>query len=63
MLILQNQNINRQDLKTGGVDLTSLPIDSGTAMFDLTLKLEEQAGELLGELNLTLIYLIRQPQR
>ncbi len=54
MLILQNQNINRQDLKTGGVDLTSLPIDSGTAMFDLTLKLEEQAGELLGELEFNL---------
>lgn len=50
MFILQNQNQDRQGLETGGLCLESLPIDSKTAMFDMTLKLEEQGALLLGEL-------------
>ncbi|MBT5624845.1 MAG: amino acid adenylation domain-containing protein [Proteobacteria bacterium] len=50
MLILQNQNTDRENLSAGGVSMASLPVDSATAMFDLTLKLEEQAGALWGEI-------------
>jgi amino acid adenylation domain-containing protein/non-ribosomal peptide synthase protein (TIGR01720 family) len=49
MFILQTQNVERGDLKAGELKLTTLPIDSGTSMFDLTLKLEEQGGEIHGE--------------
>lgn len=49
MFILQNQNQDRGGLKAGDLELESLPIDSKTAMFDLTLKLEEQGDLLLGE--------------
>lgn len=50
MMILQNQNTERSRLRAGPLELSSLPVDSATAMFDLTLKFEEQANELLGEL-------------
>ncbi len=50
MFVLQSQNQERAGFKAGDLLLTSLPINTGTSMFDLTLKLEEQGGELLGEL-------------
>jgi amino acid adenylation domain-containing protein/non-ribosomal peptide synthase protein (TIGR01720 family) len=49
MFILQSQNQEREGLKAGELLLTSLPMHSGTSMFDLALKLEEQSGELQGE--------------
>ncbi|MFK7829719.1 MAG: amino acid adenylation domain-containing protein [Congregibacter sp.] len=50
MFILQNQNAQREGLRSGGVEMSSLPTDAASAMFDLTLKLEEQGGALEGEL-------------
>lgn len=49
MFILQTQNQERTGLKIGDLSMTSIPMDAATSMFDLTLKLEEQGGELLGE--------------
>lgn len=49
MFILQNQNQERGGLRVGELLMESMPIDAQTAMFDLTLKLEEQGSELLGE--------------
>lgn len=49
MFILQTQNQERTGLKIGDLSMTSIPMDTATSMFDLTLKLEEQGGELLGE--------------
>ena len=49
MFILQTQNQERTGLKAGDLTMTSLPMDAGTSMFDLTLKLEEQGGEIQGE--------------
>lgn len=49
MFILQNQNQDRGGLTADSLQLESLPIDSKTAMFDLTLKLEEQGERLFGE--------------
>ena len=49
MFVLQSQNQERAGFKAGELRLTSLPVTAGTSMFDLTLKLEEQGGELLGE--------------
>lgn len=49
MFILQTQNQERTGLKIGDLSVTSIPMDAATSMFDLTLKLEEQGGELLGE--------------
>lgn len=49
MFILQTQNQERTGLKIGDLNMTSIPMDAATSMFDLTLKLEEQGGELLGE--------------
>lgn len=49
MFILQTQNQERTGLKAGELTMTSLPMDAGTSMFDLTLKLEEQGGEIQGE--------------
>ncbi|GAB6040380.1 amino acid adenylation domain-containing protein [Endothiovibrio diazotrophicus] len=50
MFILQNQNAERTGLTCGGMEISSIPVDAASAMFDLTLKLEEQGGVLLGEL-------------
>jgi len=49
MFILQSQNQERDGLRAGDLLLTSLPMHAGTSMFDLTLKLEEQSGQLQGE--------------
>jgi len=50
MFILQNQNEERVGLKIGDLRLNVLPLAPETSMFDITLKLEEQDSELLGEL-------------
>ncbi len=50
MFILQNQNSERGGLRIGETEISSIPVDAASAMFDITLKLEEQGGELLGEL-------------
>ena len=46
----QNQNEERVGLKIGDLRLNVLPLAPETSMFDITLKLEEQDSELLGEL-------------
>jgi len=50
MFILQNQNQDRSGLKIGDLKLSALPLATQTAMFDITMKLEEQSSELQGEL-------------
>ncbi|MEI8399415.1 MAG: amino acid adenylation domain-containing protein [Alcaligenaceae bacterium] len=50
MLILQNQNEQREGLRIGDVRLKAVPIAAETAMFDLTLKFEEQSEQLFAEL-------------
>lgn len=50
MLILQNQNEERDGLRIGDVRLNAVPIAAETAMFDITLKFEEQSEQLFAEL-------------
>ena len=50
MLILQNQNEERDGLRIGNLRLNAVPIAANTAMFDLTLKFEEQSEQLFAEL-------------
>lgn len=50
MLILQNQNKERDGLRIGNVRLNAVPIAAETAMFDITLKFEEQSEQLFAEL-------------
>ena len=50
MLILQNQNEERDGLRIGDLHLNAVPIAANTAMFDITLKFEEQSEQLFAEL-------------
>jgi non-ribosomal peptide synthetase component F len=50
MLILQNQNEEREGLRIGDLRLNAVPIAADTAMFDMTLKFEEQSEQLFVEL-------------
>ena len=50
MLILQNQNEEREGLRMGEVRLNAVPIAAETSMFDITLKFEEQSEQLFAEL-------------
>ena len=50
MLILQNQNEERDGLRIGDLHLNAVPIAADTAMFDMTLKFEEQSEQLFAEL-------------
>ncbi|MBD9358038.1 non-ribosomal peptide synthetase [Methylomonas albis] len=49
MFILQNQNEQTGDLHIGDLRISTIPQTAASSMFDMTLKLEEQNGALLGE--------------
>jgi len=49
MFILQNQNEQTADLHIGDLRMSTIPQAAASSMFDMTLKLEEQNGALLGE--------------
>ena len=50
MFILQNQNTRTDGVRIGDLRMTMIPQDTAGSMFDLTLKLEETAHGLSGEL-------------
>ena len=50
MFILQNQNERIAGLQIGDLRITTIPLETGASMFDLTLKLEETDQGLLGEI-------------
>ena len=55
------QNAPAAPLKLEGLTATALAVDNGTAKFDLTLSLQEEAGELKGWFNTIRICLMLQP--